>query len=90
MYLVKLEQEQAEREYQKEQEERRRRAQEAKRRKRFLDAAFDGDNDELLAILKEVGLDVFVYVIECKKRTTLGLDPGLPIVIVYVYKKEHM
>ena len=62
MYLVKLEQEQAEREYQKEQEERRRRAQEAKRRKRFLDAAFDGDNDELLAILKEVGLDLFVCI----------------------------
>ena len=55
MYLVKLEQEQAEREYQKEQAERRERAEQVKRYKRFLEAAFDGDNDEIEAILKEVG-----------------------------------
>ena len=51
-----MEQEEAERQYQKEQEERRRKAQEAKRKKRFLEAAFDGDNDELVAILKEVNI----------------------------------
>ncbi len=59
--LVKMEQEEAERQYQKEQEERRRKAQEAKRKKRFLEAAFDGDNDELVAILKEVNISVLFW-----------------------------
>lgn len=54
VYLVKLEQEQAEKEYLKEQEERKRRQTELKRRKRFLDAAFEGEFDEMTAVLKEI------------------------------------
>lgn len=49
-----MEQEQAEKERKKEEQERRRRAEELKRRKRMLEAAFDGDNEEILQILKEV------------------------------------
>ena len=49
-----MEQEQAEKERQKEQEERRRRAEELKRKKRMLEAAFEGDNEEIIQILKEV------------------------------------
>ncbi|KAK3089405.1 hypothetical protein FSP39_003377 [Pinctada imbricata] len=52
--LVKMEQEQAERERQKEEEERRRRREEAKRKKRILEAAFEGDIEEIEAVLKEV------------------------------------
>ena len=54
MKLVQMEQEQAEKERQKEQEERRRRAEELKRKKRMLEAAFEGDNEEIIQILKEV------------------------------------
>ena len=52
---MKLEQEKAEKEYQKEQEERKRRTDAIKRCKRFLEAAFEGELDEMYAILKEVG-----------------------------------
>ncbi|CAC5367262.1 Putative IQ motif and ankyrin repeat domain-containing protein LOC642574 homolog [Mytilus coruscus] len=52
--LVQMEQEQAEKDRKKEEEERRRRAEEIKRKKRMLEAAFDGDNEEILQILKEV------------------------------------
>ncbi|XP_066303591.1 IQ motif and ankyrin repeat domain-containing protein 1-like [Branchiostoma lanceolatum] len=52
--LVKMEQAKAEEERQRIDEERRRQREEAKRRKRLLEAAFDGDNDEILTILKEV------------------------------------
>lgn len=49
-----MEREQAELERKKEEEERRKRKEEAKRQSRILEAAFDGDNDEILAVLEEV------------------------------------
>ena len=49
-----MEQEQAEKERKKEEEERKRRAEEIKRKKRMLEASFEGDNEEILQILKEV------------------------------------
>ncbi|XP_064623057.1 IQ motif and ankyrin repeat domain-containing protein 1-like [Lineus longissimus] len=52
--LVKMQQEEAEKERQKEEEERRKKREAAKRIKRILEAAFDGDDDEILGILKEV------------------------------------
>ncbi|XP_070557089.1 IQ motif and ankyrin repeat domain-containing protein 1-like [Ptychodera flava] len=52
--IVKREQEQAAREREKEEEERRRKREAIKRRKRILEAAFDGDNDEITQVLKEV------------------------------------
>ncbi|KAL9980920.1 hypothetical protein ACROYT_G009562 [Oculina patagonica] len=51
--LVQMEREEAEKERKKEEEERRKRKEEAKRRSRILEAAFDGDNDEILAVLDE-------------------------------------
>lgn len=51
--LVQMEREEAERERKKEEEERRKRKEEAKRRTRILEAAFDGDSDEILAVLDE-------------------------------------
>ncbi|XP_021375352.1 putative IQ motif and ankyrin repeat domain-containing protein [Mizuhopecten yessoensis] len=54
MKIVQMEQEQADRERKKEEEERRRRQAETKRRKRMLEAAFEGDIDEIMAILQEV------------------------------------
>lgn len=53
--LVQMEQEKAERQRQKEEEERRRKREEKQRMKRMLEASFDGDCDEMSAILKEVG-----------------------------------
>lgn len=52
--LVQMEQEQAEKERKKEEEERKRKAEELKRKRRMLEAAFDGDNEEIIQILKEV------------------------------------
>ncbi|XP_062593773.1 IQ motif and ankyrin repeat domain-containing protein 1-like [Saccostrea cucullata] len=52
--LVKMEQEKAEKERQKEEEERKRKREEAKRKKRMLEAAFEGDTEEIENILKEV------------------------------------
>ena len=52
--LVQMEREEAERERKKEEEERRKRKEEAKRKSRILEAAFDGDNDEILTVLEEV------------------------------------
>ena len=52
-----MEQEEAEKERKKEEEERRKRKEEAKRKTRILEAAFDGDNDEILAVLDEVKND---------------------------------
>nr|XP_022312740.1 putative IQ motif and ankyrin repeat domain-containing protein [Crassostrea virginica] len=54
LQLVKMEQEKAEKERQKEEEERRRKREEAKRKKRMLEAAFEGDIEEIENILKEV------------------------------------
>ena len=52
--MVKMEQEEAERRQQKEDEERRRKKEEQKRIKRMLEAAFDGDIDQMKEVLKEV------------------------------------
>ena len=54
MAMVKAEQEAAEKELAKEEEERKRKKEELKRRKRMLEAAFDGDVDEMKNILQEV------------------------------------
>ena len=51
-----MEQEKAEKERQQEEEERRRKREEAKRKKRMLEAAFEGDIEEIENILKEVCL----------------------------------
>ncbi|XP_063047333.1 IQ motif and ankyrin repeat domain-containing protein 1-like [Engraulis encrasicolus] len=52
--LVRREQEEAERERMKEEEERKRRKEEQRLRTRILEAAFDGEQEEVLAVLKEV------------------------------------
>ena len=54
LHMVQREQEEEEKERKKEEEERKRRAQEVKWRKRLLEAAFDGENDEIMAVLNEV------------------------------------
>lgn len=54
LQLVKMEQEKAEKERQKEEEERKRKREEVKRKKRMLEAAFEGDIEEIENILKEV------------------------------------
>ncbi|XP_072458683.1 IQ motif and ankyrin repeat domain-containing protein 1 isoform X3 [Notamacropus eugenii] len=51
--MVKREQEVARREREKEEEQRRRKLEEQKRRKRMLEAAFEGDVEEMKAVLKE-------------------------------------
>ena len=59
-----MEQEQAERERQKEEEERRKRREEAKRRKRILEAAFEGENEEIEAVISEVHILSRLFMIE--------------------------
>ena len=54
LHMVQREREEEEKERKKEEEERKRRAQEVKWRKRLLEAAFDGENDEIMAVLNEV------------------------------------
>ncbi|XP_003384105.1 PREDICTED: putative IQ motif and ankyrin repeat domain-containing protein [Amphimedon queenslandica] len=54
LQVVKIEREKAEKERQREEEERRRKRAAAQRIKRFLEAAFDGDLDEIKGILEEV------------------------------------
>lgn len=56
-----MEQEKAEKERQKEEEERRRKREEVKRKKRMLEAAFEGDIEEIENILKEVSLHIFFF-----------------------------
>ena len=56
--LAKMEREQAEREQQAKDEERRRKMEEKKRKKRMLEAAFDGDLNEIKNVLKEVSVVV--------------------------------
>lgn len=60
-----MEREEAERERKKEEEERRKRKEESKRKSRILEAAFDGDNDEILAVLEEVKNDLPVLFSSC-------------------------
>ncbi|XP_066547391.1 IQ motif and ankyrin repeat domain-containing protein 1 [Amia ocellicauda] len=52
--LVRREQEEAEKERLREEEERKRRQEEQRRRTRLLEAAFEGEVEEILAVLKEV------------------------------------
>ncbi|KAL5017302.1 hypothetical protein ScPMuIL_006891 [Solemya velum] len=75
--LVKMEQEQAEKERKKEEEERRRKKEERMRKKRILEAAFDGDNDAILTILKEVS--------ELDDKNGIGND-----VIGSTVRKNHL
>ncbi|XP_074059274.1 IQ motif and ankyrin repeat domain-containing protein 1 isoform X2 [Macrotis lagotis] len=53
--MVKREQEQARQAREKEEEQRQKRLEEQRRRKRMLEAAFEGDIEEMKAVLKEVG-----------------------------------
>ncbi len=66
--LVRLEQEKAEKERQREEGERKKRREQALRVKRMLEAAFDGDTQEINALLKEVD-----YVIELARLLTMHL-----------------
>ena len=78
--LVQMEREEAEKERKKEEEERRKRKEEAKRRSRILEAAFDGDNDEILSVLDEVKyhLDQREHtVLLSRKRVNIGMSPLL-------------
>ncbi|XP_044290296.1 IQ motif and ankyrin repeat domain-containing protein 1, partial [Varanus komodoensis] len=52
--LAKREQEEAERERKKEEEEKKKQREEQQRKKRMLEAAFEGDVEEMKAVLKEV------------------------------------
>lgn len=52
--MVKLEQQRAEAERMREEEERKKRKEQAKRITRMLEAAFDGDANEIKSILEEV------------------------------------
>ena len=52
--IAKMQQEEAERQRQKDEEERKRKREVAKRKKRMLEAAYDGDDNEITAVLKEV------------------------------------
>ncbi|XP_028411970.1 putative IQ motif and ankyrin repeat domain-containing protein [Dendronephthya gigantea] len=53
LQMVEREREEEEKERQKEQEERKKKAQEMKWRKRLLEAAFDGDDEEINCVLNE-------------------------------------
>ena len=55
--MVKMYQEEMEIERQKEREEKRKLQEAMQRQKRILDAAFEGDNAEILAVLKEVSVE---------------------------------
>ena len=51
---MKMEREKAEREMEKEAEEKRKRKEQLMRQKKMLEAAFDGDNDVIHSLIKEV------------------------------------
>ena len=57
-----MEREKAEKERKKEEEERRRKREEQQRKKRILEAAFDGDIEEINKILQEVRMCRCVHV----------------------------
>lgn len=75
--VARMQQEEVERAHQKEEEERRRRREDMKRRKRMLEAAFDGDEDEIKAVLKEVE--------KCDDEAGIGHDS-----IGLVKRKKHL
>lgn len=61
--MVKMERIRAEAVLEREMEERRKKKEHAKRIKRILEAAFDGDNDEIRAVLREVTIKVLMLTI---------------------------
>ncbi|XP_053250958.1 IQ motif and ankyrin repeat domain-containing protein 1 isoform X3 [Podarcis raffonei] len=69
--LVKREREEAERERKKEEEEKKKQREEQQRRKRMLEAAFDGDVEEMKAVLKEIW---FLKVADLDTKSGLGTD----------------
>jgi len=56
-------QDEMEKERRKDEEERKRHREMVRRQKRMLEAAFDGNDDEILAILKEVDHSLFIQLI---------------------------
>ena len=54
LHVVKMEQKRAAKEREREAEQRRKRQEELRRVKKFLEAAFDGDCEELQSLLNEV------------------------------------
>ncbi|XP_029140208.1 putative IQ motif and ankyrin repeat domain-containing protein LOC642574 homolog [Protobothrops mucrosquamatus] len=64
--LVKREQEEAERARKKEEEEKKQQREEQQRRKRMLEAAFEGDVEEMKAVLKEVA--------DLDTKNSVGID----------------
>jgi len=71
--IVKMYQEEMEKQRKKDEEERKRHREMVQRQKRMLEAAFNGDNDEILTILKEVNHAI----------TALHYEFQLAIVIIY-------
>jgi len=62
--MVKMHHDEMERERKKDEEERKRYKEMVQRQKRMLEASFDGDNDEIFAILKEVS-KLFIHLPCC-------------------------
>lgn len=60
-----MEQERAEKERLREEEERRKRKLEAARIKRMLEAAFDGENDDIITLLEEVRIKIGIIHVLC-------------------------
>ena len=65
-----MEQEKAEKQRLKEEEERKRKREEKQRMKRMLEAAFDGDVEEMTLVLKEVKFNLFMIL--CQFSTPCG------------------
>ena len=61
VHLARLERQRAEQEREQEEAARKRKREEMKRIKRILEAAFDGDTQEIKAVLKEVGEKVTAF-----------------------------
>ena len=80
VHLARLERQRAEQEREREEAARKRKREEMKRIKRILEAAFDGDTQEIKAVLKEVGEEVtvecsFPYLVSVK-----GMHNGMHVV----------
>ena len=72
--LARLERERAEREREKEEAERKKKREQMQRVKRMLEAAFDGDTQEINTILKEVRKERrHVHLKSCTKTTFNGI-----------------
>lgn len=77
--VVKREQEALEKERLKEQEERRKKKENLKRQKRILEAAFDGEDDEIRAVLKEVceGHFNLSKFLKCRRKNSTEVLTGM-------------